>query len=164
MEAQDVLCRVFRPDPVTRISLGQLGKHPWLTGVASELHPGALMPLASSLHLERLQDPTPVMLSPIIPSHPQLPHLGARVQHRRVSCCCSCCYWHARIVQCVVHAKTKHNLVVQQIIDCTCGTVCGGPAPADGGGHQRGHSQSAPAQAAALLHAHQSAAKQCPRV
>jgi hypothetical protein len=67
MEAQDVLCNVFRPDPVKRISLAQLRRHPWLTGIASELHPGALMPLASSLHLGRVQGPMPVMLSPTHP-------------------------------------------------------------------------------------------------
>ena len=31
MEAQDVLCRVFRPDPTQRIALAALRKHPWLT-------------------------------------------------------------------------------------------------------------------------------------
>ena len=66
------------------------------------------------------------------------PTLGARVQHRHVSCCCSC-QWHVRIAQYVVHAKTKHILVVRQIVDCTCGTFCEGPAPANGGGHKRGH-------------------------
>jgi len=35
MEAQDVLCRVFRPDPKKRIGLAQLRRHPWLTGSAS---------------------------------------------------------------------------------------------------------------------------------
>ena len=32
MEAQDVLCRVFRPDPKARIALPELRRHPWLSG------------------------------------------------------------------------------------------------------------------------------------
>ena len=43
MEAQDVLCRVFRPDPKKRIGLAQLRRHPWLTRSAS-------IDLASSAH------------------------------------------------------------------------------------------------------------------
>ena len=44
MEAQDVLCRVFRADPQNRIALAALRKHPWLTdGISAELAQG--MPL-----------------------------------------------------------------------------------------------------------------------
>ncbi len=41
MEAQDVVCRVFQPDPQKRISLAALRRHPWLTGSAPQLQPGA---------------------------------------------------------------------------------------------------------------------------
>ncbi len=37
-EAQDVLCRVFRPDPKKRIALAELRKHPWLTKGTSAKH------------------------------------------------------------------------------------------------------------------------------
>ncbi|CAL5218676.1 g384 [Coccomyxa viridis] len=41
MEAQDVLCRVFRPDPKKRIALAELRKHPWLTkGTSAKLAQG----------------------------------------------------------------------------------------------------------------------------
>lgn len=52
MEAHDVLARVFRPDPVQRISLAALRRHPWLSGSAPELRPGiVLSPLG---HLESM--------------------------------------------------------------------------------------------------------------
>ena len=44
MEAQDVVCRVFQPDPQKRISLAALRRHPWLTGSAPQLQPGAPPP------------------------------------------------------------------------------------------------------------------------
>ncbi|CAK0773365.1 hypothetical protein CVIRNUC_004058 [Coccomyxa viridis] len=44
MEAQDVVCRVFQPDPQKRISLAALRRHPWLTGSAPQLQPGPSLP------------------------------------------------------------------------------------------------------------------------
>ena len=41
MEAQDVVCRVFQADPRKRIGLAALRRHPWLTGSAPQLRPGA---------------------------------------------------------------------------------------------------------------------------
>ena len=49
MEAQDVLCRVFRPDPKKRIALAELRKHPWLTRDTSA-KPAQGMP-SSDMHL-----------------------------------------------------------------------------------------------------------------
>ena len=46
MEAQDVLCRVFRPDPKKRIALAELRKHPWLTkGTSAKLAQGTTLPV-----------------------------------------------------------------------------------------------------------------------
>ena len=46
MAAQDVLCRVFQPDPTKRIALAELRKHPWLTaGTSAVPSQGLLLPM-----------------------------------------------------------------------------------------------------------------------
>jgi serine/threonine protein kinase len=37
LEVQDLLARIFRPDPKTRISLAGVRRHPWLQGASSVL-------------------------------------------------------------------------------------------------------------------------------
>ena len=48
MEAQDVVCRVFQPDPQKRIGLAALRRHPWLTGSAPQLQPGVCLATLSN--------------------------------------------------------------------------------------------------------------------
>ena len=58
MEAQDVVCRVFQPDPQKRISLAALRRHPWLTGSAPQLRPAA--PLGTLFQSDSLCIPSAI--------------------------------------------------------------------------------------------------------